>query len=149
MNTGYLFYTTWCKPTVALAKDTVLLSNQDSSSTFLCCYPFHKLSIERDYRKALKYPELYLFMFLLALDIQTEVGISGDTTCLSIPGFICLFSGSQENKRYLNKRKGALNSLVAKAQQLNLFSFNENLSWNLSPAGIKQLPWCFNFIILP
>lgn len=85
-------------------------------------------SIEGDYRKALKYPELYLFMFLLALNILTEVGISGDTTCLSIPGFICLFSDSQENKKYLNKRKGALNSLVAKASQSNLFSFNEALS---------------------
>lgn len=58
-------------------------------------------------------------MFLLALSIQTEVGISGSTTCLSVPGFICLFSDSQENKRYLNKRKGGMNSLVAKALELN------------------------------
>lgn len=69
-------------------------------------------SIERDYRKASKYSELYLLMFLPALDIKTEVGISGGTTCLSIPEFICLFSDSQEKKKYLNKRKGALNSLV-------------------------------------
>lgn len=67
-------------------------------------------------------------MFLRALNIQTEVGTSGGPTCLSIPGLICLFSDSQENKTYLNKRKGALNSLVAKASQLNLFSFNEGLS---------------------
>lgn len=106
-------------------------------------------SIERDNRKALKHPALYLFMFLLALNIQTEVGISGGTTCLSVPGFIPLFSDSQENRRYLNKKKGAVNSLVAKASQLNCFLFNEDLSRNLSPAGIKQLPRCFNFIILP
>lgn len=42
MNTGCLFHTTRCKPAIALAKDTVLLSNQDNSSTFLCCYPTHK-----------------------------------------------------------------------------------------------------------
>lgn len=42
MNTGYLFHMTRCKPTVALVKDTVLLSKQDNSATFLCCYPIHK-----------------------------------------------------------------------------------------------------------
>lgn len=35
MNTEYLFHVTRCKSTEALAKDTVLLSNQHSSSTFL------------------------------------------------------------------------------------------------------------------
>lgn len=97
-------------------------------------------SIKRDYRKALKYPALNLF--LLALNLETEVGISGGTKCLSILGFICIFSDSQENKIYLHKviktnenktkqknkkRKLALNSWLVKSSQLNLLSFNEDL----------------------
>jgi len=42
-------------------------------------------------------------------------------------------------KPNLNKRKLALNSQLVKSCQLNLFSFNEDLVCNLSPAGIKQL----------
>lgn len=74
---------------------------------------------------------------------------------MSVLGFICIFSDSQENKRYLHrviktnlhKRKLALNSWLVKSLQLNLFSFNEDLVWNLSPAGKQQPPQCFNFII--
>lgn len=124
---------TRCKPTVALAKDNCATEQSRQQLDLFVLLSISQIkSTERDYRKALKYPELYLFMFLLALNIQTEVGISGNTTWLSIPGFICLFSCSQENKRYLNKRKGALNSLAAKASQLNLFSFNEDLLKSLT-----------------
>lgn len=60
-------------------------------------------SITRDYRKALKYPALYLFMFLLALNMEVDMEITADTECMSILWFICVFSDSWENKRYLHK----------------------------------------------
>lgn len=148
MHTGYILHVTRCKPAVALAKDTVLLSNQAAALPFCAVIQFTNKKHWRRLQESLKVPRI-IPVYVSASSEHTEEGISGDTACLSIPGFICLFSDSQENKRYLNKRKGALNSLVAKASQLNLFSFNEDLSWNLSPEGIKQLLWCFNFIILP